>query len=840
MRWDGKMKILRLSLFNLKKNKKEAIVVAFLTLITTMLLAMVVINSSKISKTFDDSLREIGAENGILVIKKDVYRNEFSKILEEEFGASNIKEINYIFSDITDALDRDGEKISYNMHFITERNDKKLEQFKEIESVSKDEAASASHPIWLPGIFKYSYGYSVGETFTIIKNGTEYPFEIVGFYQTGIGNNDGYGFKTIVSDEDYDLLSMLYSDKCYIALSFDRGENFDAAAYIRRCEEVSSVDISSNYMDLSIDMEKQAEMLYLELFLMLIIGLSVVTLIAVLFVIRYKISNDIEDQIQQIGVLEALGYRSKEISFSYLYEYVISGGIGAVLGGISACLTTPIINSGIAVMMGRTAKGGTGIVKAVIVACIVISIITLFALLKTRSVKKYPPVIAFRRGIKTHHFGKNLLPLERSKGNINIRLAFKSILNDFKTNIGIMACMILAGTAVLFSIATVAFFQNGSEGIEAMMGIDIDVVTVGTMDGVDVYAMKEEIADLPEVDNAIISYGYPQINIKDQEPAMFIVYDDYNESRDIHPYKGRFPEHDNEIMITLTRSEKEGLSVGDSMKLTHNGIDKSYTITGIISSFMNSGTICYITAEGYERIVPEARPNAVAVYLKDDVTLEEFEEKLYDVYGKSAEDSMNDESSSDNLEARIRAAADEKISIMMSQYGVTSVDYAIRVGDEIITGNSRNYKLKDIKSFQGMIKNQMSAIAQAVKMSSLMSAILVSIIVAVILANLASSNVKRRRQELGIMKGMGYSSKDLMKQLAIKFMPACIISMIIAVFCSIGVDKFFWGAIFGTIADTNIAAIIISALIMTVFCYAVTYISAGKIKKISVTELMTE
>ena len=75
MRWDGKMKILRLSLFNLKKNKKEAIVVAFLTLITTMLLAMVVINSSKISKTFDDSLREIGAENGILVIKKDVYRN---------------------------------------------------------------------------------------------------------------------------------------------------------------------------------------------------------------------------------------------------------------------------------------------------------------------------------------------------------------------------------------------------------------------------------------------------------------------------------------------------------------------------------------------------------------------------------------------------------------------------------------------------------------------------------------------------------------------------------------------------------------------------------------------
>jgi Predicted permease. len=352
--------------------------------------------------------------------------------------------------------------------------------------------------------------------------------------------------------------------------------------------------------------------------------------------------------------------------------------------------------------------------------------------------------------------------------------------------------------------------------------------------------MREEIADLPEVDKAIISYGYPNINIKDQESAMFIVFDNYNDSEDIHPYKGRFPEHDNEIMISVSRSESEGLSIGDSIKLTHNGIDKSYTITGVVSSFMNSGTVCYITSEGYERIVPEARPNAVSVYLKDDVTLEEFEEKLYSIYGKSAKDSMSGEGEADELDARIRAAADEKISILMSQYGVTSVDYAIRIGDELITGNSRNYKIKDIKSFQGMIKNQMTAIAQAVKMVSIVTAILVFVIVAVILANLASSNVKRRRHELGIMKGMGYSSVDLKKQLAIKFMPACIISMIIAVFCSIGVDKLFWAATFGTVADTNITAIIVVAVVMILFCYAVTYISAGKIKKISVTELMTE
>jgi hypothetical protein len=43
-------------------------------------------------------------------------------------------------------------------------------------------------------------------------------------------------------------------------------------------------------------------------------------MISAMFMIRHKISNDIEDQMQQIGVLEALGYRAREISLAYLYE----------------------------------------------------------------------------------------------------------------------------------------------------------------------------------------------------------------------------------------------------------------------------------------------------------------------------------------------------------------------------------------------------------------------------------------------------------------------------------------------------------------------------------------
>ena len=48
--------------------------------------------------------------------------------------------------------------------------------------------------------------------------------------------------------------------------------------------------------------------------------------------------------------------------------------------------------------------------------------IALTALTKALSVRKYPPVLAFRKGIATHHFKRTYFPLEKTKGNIHIML----------------------------------------------------------------------------------------------------------------------------------------------------------------------------------------------------------------------------------------------------------------------------------------------------------------------------------------------------------------------------------------------------------------------------------
>ncbi len=838
------MKIVRLSLFNLKKNKREAVAIAFLTAVTTLMLSVFLLNTSKSEKAFRASFEASGSVDRIVLFEEEKFHDDFRDVLENEYGISDFSENRYIAAASSDVIEPDGNTLSYNLLLVTEKTERKIEDFVKTQQLSEEEIRTLEHPIWMPENFSIVKGYRPGDVFTIVHAGMEYPFTVAGFYNTGLASSDQIFHKCILTDSDFDLFSMLFHTSfatTWVGLSFNGGEDFPYADFITRCEEVSGENLRSDFNDFNYVSEKNIETSFLDIYLYLIAFLSMVTMASALFMIRHKISNDIEDQMQQIGVLEALGYRSGEISASYLLEYVISGGTGALLGGLGALLLTPAMDQGIRVLLGREVPSDVQPVRIVGVIGLVLALVVLFALLKARTVKKYPPVVALRKGIRTHNFRKNIFPLSGAKRSINAALAWKGLLQDLGSAAGIGICVILSGTALLFSMVTFSFFKDGTKGLESMQSADVDTVWVSVLPGVDVYEVREQIEEMPEVRKALVTYYYEYLAIKGSDKTgMSLVYDDFSQAENIRPYQGRFPEHENEIMIALRRAREENLSVGDSLVLTNNGLEKDYIITGIVGSMMNGGTVLYLTSDGYRRIDPSTRANVVCAYLADGVSDEEFETAIFERFGGTAKELSTAGNVSGSLEEQLSKAAKEKIAILMSRYGVTDVDYAVRIGDKMITGNSRDFIISEIRSWRGNIKAQMEPLAKMTKTFTFLAALLIALIVAVIFAIIASSNVRRQRHNLGIMKAMGYSSKDLMKQMALKFMPVIIVSMIVSSVLCVYVDRIFWSSIFGTVARTDRIAIVLTDLAMILFCYAVTYIGAGRIKKISVTELMTE
>ena len=833
------MRIFRLSLFNLKRNKREAAAIVFLTFIAAFLMATFAVSITQISSAFDRCFEETGSVDFILLFEDDKYRDIYRDILEEEYNVTDVRESSVLFGIGASAKTKKGESIAYNMIFVDESTERKIENFKKLNALPDDEIEKLSHPVWLPQYFEITAGFSPGDTFTFVSGGRDYPFTIAGFFSTGLYNSDGM-LKCIISDDDMVLLSAVYEK--YRMIAFDTEKKFSYEEYYEKCSAKSNENVLSAVLPLDKDLEKLAETGFLDMFLYMSVFLSIVTMISALFLILHKISKDMEEQMVQIGVLEALGYTSRELSLSYICEYILTGGIGAIIGGITAAAFSPVMDTLTRGMMNRDVHTDVDILRILIVVISIIMLVTFFALSRAARVKKLPPVVAFRKGIKTHHFGKNILSLDKMKRSINLRLAFKGIFNDLRSNIGTGICMIAAGVAVMFSVYTFDFFKSGYNGLLGVMGMEIPDISIIMMSGVNGEKFCNEIRKFPEVEKVLLTRAtenYVEIKGSNQR-AIAISYADFSLTDNIRLRMGRFPEYDNEIMISARREETEYRHIGDSIIIKGDVCEKSYIITGIVTAMNNSGMSVYMTDDGYRRIRPNDRPNTVEITLKNEEDRPAFTDKLTALYGASAKDAAYEQSVRGSLEERIRAKADEKMAVLISQYGVTDVDYAIRIGDTIISGNSSRFVIKDISSMKDLSKSQMESIAAVTKTFSFGAVIFIAFVVAVILGIIAASAVKRQRRELGIMKSMGYTSRDLMIQLTLRILPVTIISSCIAAVLSVWVQRAFWMAAFGVQIPESLPLIIGTAATLVLFCLIVTYISAGSIRKISVTELMME
>lgn len=828
-------KILRLSLFNLRKNKKEAAAIAFLTLVSTMMLGIFAINLSKVSNAFDESFAQSGSVDTFIGITDNDYHDVYLNILEEDFGFDDVRRGDMLFGFSTGVF-HDGEKIAYNLALVTESENQKIDDGNIIESMTEEQMDSLDHRVILPSFFKYNLGYEIGDEFIPVVAGRQYPFTVAGFYNTGLSNESGLLFKVIISNEDYRLLTPVFQE--YVFLAFNSDDDFNYREYFTSCMDESG-DSFEGY-GFTKEEEKANETRFLNMFLYMSITLSLITFVASIFMVRNKIRSDIEDQMERIGVLEALGYKGKEISLSYVFEYVISSGIGGIIGGTIALVATPFMNNIISVMLGREVVSAAKVYMVLPVEIGVIGLILIFALTKAAMVKRFPPVVAFRRGIRTHNFKRNVLPLENTGKNINRRLGFKDSIRNIRTGAGVGLCIFLAGTALLFCMYTFVMFFNGSDGLVKLMGMEIsdDVMTIN--EGVDPYALNEELLAMPEVRMTRVTYLYPSFRVDGQKEGTVFPYEEYTDMEYIIPMDGRYPEHDNEVMISLRRSRTYGLNVGDTIVIDNKGVKTSYIITGIVGAMSNNQMNLYMTLDGFQRANGSAAPGCVEIYLEDGVNREEFESKLISIYGQSVDTAMSGDNAGGTLEERIQAEASEKIAVLMSTYGVTSVDYAVRVGDQLITGNSRQFVMKELQSYHDLVKSQLDPISNITRLFTGVGAVAIGVIVAVILGIIASSNVMKRRKDLGIMKSLGYSSKDLMTQIAISIIPVTVVSVILASAASIIINKVFWFQVFGADIKTSIPVLILTDLALIAFTFVMTYIGAGKIRKISVNELMTE
>ena len=398
----------------------------------------------------------------------------------------------------------------------------------------------------------------------------------------------------------------------------------------------------------------------------------------------------------------------------------------------------------------------------------------------------------------------------------------------------------VATLASVFSFIMFTFFSGDMNAIAATAGMELSDLRLDIMPYADAYALAEELESMPEVRKATPTASTDLLlTAADFNEAMFTVgFSSFDVTENIFPSSGRFPEHDNEIMVTNMFARHYHVKVGDTLTLQYQKVQKNYIITGFVTSSTNGGINLYITDDGIKRLYPNYHPGTVEVYLEDGIDPNAFRYTLTEKYGRSLSDAAKETAAGGTYEERIRAEAEQQIAEMMANYGVSHVEYSIQSGDTVISGNSDAFQIASIMNIRDILRTQLSATSTAISVIATMFVLLAAIVVMVILFVLMESTIRRQRKEFGIMKGMGYTSKELMVQLAMRIMPAALIAVIsgtIVGVLSVNLLVSYVGRI-----TVNLPLVLLLDAALLVFCFGCAYFGARKVKKISVYELMTE
>lgn len=445
-------------------------------------------------------------------------------------------------------------------------------------------------------------------------------------------------------------------------------------------------------------------------------------LLIALVVIISNIINYIQVNIKNLGALKAVGYTSGQLVCSLLLQFLGLALITALVGAILSYALFPAINAMMIAQTGIPYAIHFLTLPALISLLILGGTVALAVWLSARRIKKIEPIVALRSGVQTHNFKKNRVPLEKTKAPLDFALALKTTLSGVKHNITVCITMLVLSLVVVFSGLM-------TENVIADMTPFLNLIVGETADSainVQVEAEDDFLNVLNSDSRTEKAYLYNSLNVSHADGAelMATLCDDFSKvNNQSVVFKGRFPKYDNEIAIAAKYAKEKGFSVGNEIEITANGKTEKYLISGFTQITNNLGRDCLMTRQGYERL-GTLQNVTYYINLSEGTDIDAFNEQM-----------------KENFSGSVNAV----INVLETIEGAGSVYVSL-----------------------------MTIIVVAILVLS-------AIIIAFVLYLLVRAMLNNKKRDYGILKSLGFTTRQLILQTALSFMPAVIISTVVGI-----------------------------------------------------------
>ncbi|MEL7661715.1 ABC transporter permease [Acetobacterium wieringae] len=501
-----------------------------------------------------------------------------------------------------------------------------------------------------PYVLKAANGYQTGDTLKMTVDEVSTELEIAGFYEDLMfaSPSNVSMYKLYVGEQQLQefLAQPQFGSKCsYFAVMTTDINNTEAfeSEYVKETKN-RLPDGTGSYVSICYGTTKTGVAIFINIIMAVLVSFSIIILAIAAIVIKFSTTTHIENNIKNIGTLEAMGYTTRQILNSILVEYLLMTAVGFMVGLGAALLISPVITNVVSSSIGL--RWATGLYPQAVLAslCVItmavlasLCVITMAVLgisyFSAAKIKKITPLTALRSGIETHHFGKNRIPLDQTRLSLNTAMGFKSLIFNKRQNLIAGLIIMLLSLVTVFALASYYNFSVDKTAMIKLIGLETAEVEVNAVD--DEETIFAEIAAMPEVEDTIRLVSFDGvIKFKDKESsAMTRVTEDYSRLKVDTCVKGRMPVYDNEIAITSIVLGKLGAQMGDTVSIDYNGINCEFLVVGVIQQFNALGKATAITTAGMKKLLPSYREQNLMVYLAEGQDTEKFITKINNQYG---------------------------------------------------------------------------------------------------------------------------------------------------------------------------------------------------------------
>lgn len=786
-KWGGKVKIMNLALANIRKSKSATASLFIFILVAALLLNIGLMVITQVSAFFDSKVEQLKDPHVITMMEYASYDSNYEEFIANYSGVTETETEEIIIMNIA-KFNFGNSELASNATIFNADDKRSIGALKLIEKLN----TSSANDIFIPYSFKTNGGYKLGENFTIHYQEKDYDYRIAGFFETTMMGTTSDGIiKFMLPETSYqvlaDELDNVSKGLIISAVMEDKTQSTNLLSDFTKEFPQTTVDETTSYIwGLEIEMVKSANTLTINIVAMILVAFATIIVLVSLIVIKYRVSNSIEDGMTNIGTLKAIGYTSGQILSSFILQFTLIAFSASVVGIALSYALMPLIGGIISTLSGLVWIQSFDMIVNLISIFFVTICVVIVTFITAFRIRKIQPVVALRGGIHTHSFRKNHFPLENTGGGLHFLLAIKSMLLNAKQNIMILLIIIFLTFASVFSVVLYYNIASDKTAFVNLFGAEPSNVMIFVKSDADTRELLSHIKQMDDVRKVNI---FDLITTKiDGQTVYTNVTDNYNNLENNIVYEGRQPKHENEISISWVVSNQIDKGIGDTVDVEYGAETVSFLVTGLSQSIGNLGQIASLTMEGIQQLQSDYKGTTLHIYL-DGTSNKDFIKNVQEQYGNYIVDTLDID---ENIESQTRMYTAAIFAVMV-------MVLAINV-----------------------------------------------LVVVMILYLVVTTMITKRKKEFGVMKAIGYSTIQLMNQISISFLPVIITGVVIGGVLGLFFTNPMLSVLLSSVGVKRLDFIIHLPIILMlcvgilILAYIVSMFVALKIKKISAYSLITE